>query len=369
MKIAIVTDILSTNGGGLSSVTKGQLEGFLANGAEARAFGVADDLWYEEQHRWPKANVRSFSPVSLRTPIAFLQMSREIVDWKPDIIHVNGIWSYHIYAAYRASSLLSVPYVVAPHGSLAPTALAFSPTKKRIANLIYHKNCLRGAATMMASTNTENDEMRSYGLSQPVEIVGNGIDTTGLITDGKALHSERRKLLSLGRLHPIKGLDILVRAWAKLENTFPEWDLIIAGPDNDGYKAELQGVVNESGALRVSFPGAVYTNEKFELYHSASAFVLPSRADNFALTVVECLTTGTPVLAAQTTPWSELETVGCGWWASLDDFENALMQLLATPEDQLQKMGQVGHNWATSNYTWPKVCEKLQLLYQKNLTG
>lgn len=296
-------------------------------------------------------------------------MFRAIVDWEPDVIHVNGIWSFHIYAAYRAAHALRIPYVIAPHGSLAPTALAFSLSKKAVAGWLYHNRCLRKAVLMLASTANEAQEFCAFGLTQRTEIVANGIDTDGLVTSAAGHRSQRNVILSLGRLHRIKGLDLLIRAWAEVEGDFPDWELVIAGPDSYGHLAELQALVAKFCLARVSFPGAVYTDVKFKLYADAAIFILPSRADNFALTVVEALMAETPVLAAQTTPWQTLEDKGCGWWVPLDDLKDALVAAMSLPAADRAAMGRRGRAWAESEYTWPRVAERLRTLYAGLIDG
>lgn len=359
MRIAVVTHVLSTNGGGLASVSKGQAEGFLANGDEVHVFGVGDDLWREEESRWPAGHVTAF-PIAARHVRA---MTAALVAWRPDVIHVNGLWSYHIYAARRAAKKLNVPYVVAPHGSLAPTALSYSRAKKAVARLLYHDRCLNDAAAMLASSEGEAADFRAFGLKQRVEIVGNGIDTDGLVDRKPREDGTRKQVLSLGRLHPIKGLDLLIRAWAGIEPDFPDWDLVIAGPDSYGHRAELEAIVADHRLSHVQFPGAVYTEQKFRMYAEADIFALPSRADNFALTVIEALMSETPVLAAHTTPWAELDRQDCGWWVDLEHLGEALRDAMSLPEVRRREMGAKGRSWAEEHFTWPRVAERLNTIY------
>ena len=112
----------------------------------------------------------------------------------------------------------------------------------------------------------------------------------------------RRQLFFLGRIHPIKGINNLLRAWQVVEHRFPDWDLLIVGPDNAGYMDEMQALAAHLRLERVAFGGPLYGEEKLRAYQAASLFVLPTHSENFGMTVAEALAAGTPAIVTQGAP-------------------------------------------------------------------
>ena len=109
-------------------------------------------------------------------------------------------------------------------------------------------------------------------------------------------------------MHPKKGLETLLQAWAKIEPAYPGWRLSLIGPGEERYVGELRAMARTLGLGRVSFGEPVYGAAKWDAYRAADLFVLPSLNENFGLTVAEALAAGTPVIATTGTPWSRVES-------------------------------------------------------------
>ena len=116
---------------------------------------------------------------------------------------------------------------------------------------------------MHATSEQEYHEIRAFGLVNPVAIIPNGIDLPAPLSCSPVVtdHAERT-ILSLGRIHPKKGLDRLVRAWARLEAQYPGWRLRIIGPDEVGYDEELRALAATLSLNRLSIEGPVYGHTK-----------------------------------------------------------------------------------------------------------
>jgi glycosyltransferase involved in cell wall biosynthesis len=100
---------------------------------------------------------------------------------------------------------------------------------------------------------------------------------------------DRRRLLAVGRLHPHKGFDLLVRAFEMVAHYFPDWDLVILG-DGDG-REELQNQINEAGlASRISLPGRV--GNIGDWYTQSDLYVLSSRVEGLSNTLIEAMASG-----------------------------------------------------------------------------
>jgi glycosyltransferase involved in cell wall biosynthesis len=258
------------------------------------------------------------------------------------------------------------PFIVAPRGMLGPAALAFSHTKKRIAWALLQGDVVRRASCIHATSEQEHDEIREFGLVNPIAIVPNGIDVPDLDRHSTTVNNFGRIVLSLGRIHPKKGLGRLVRAWAHVEPAYPEWRLRIVGPDELGHASELAALAAELNTQRVSIEGPVEGDAKFAAYRDAELFVLPTLNENFASSVAEALAAGTPVIATKGAPWHGLAHEGCGWWIDhgVEPLKAALAHAMAMRPEALQAMGAKGRTWMAREFSWDRVALDMLDVYR-----
>jgi glycosyltransferase involved in cell wall biosynthesis len=174
-----------------------------------------------------------------------------------------------------------------------------------------------------------------------------------------------RVLLSLGRIHPKKGLDRLIRAWVRVESAYPEWRLRIVGPDELGHASQLAALAAELKTQRVSIEGPVAGDAKTAAYREADLFVLPTLNENFGITVAEALAAGTPVIATKGAPWHGLAREGCGWW--IDHGVEPLVATLAEAMDMergvLRAKGAKGRAWMKRDFSWDRVAHDMLDVY------
>jgi glycosyltransferase involved in cell wall biosynthesis len=291
--------------------------------------------------------------------------------WKVDLIHSHGLWLMPNVEAGRAALRARKPFIVAPRGMLASAALAFSHTKKRIVWALLQGEVVRRAACIHATSEQEHDEIRAFGLKNPIAIIPNGIDVPELNRHSTAATKSSRTVLSLGRVHPKKGLDRLIRAWAKVESVYPEWRLRIVGPDELGHAGELAALTARLKMQRISIEGSVAGEAKTALYREADLFVLPTLNENFALTVAEALAAGTPVITTKGTPWHGLAREGCGWWIDhgVEPLETALTKAMTMKREALQLMGAKGRAWMVRDFGWDRVARDMLDVYRWLVLG
>ena len=284
---------------------------------------------------------------------------------KVDVIHDHGLWLMPNVDAGRAALLAGKPFIVAPRGMLAPAALAFSRVKKRMVWALLQGEVVRRAACIHATSEQEHDEIRDFGLNNPIAIVPNGIDLPEPAVRSISSITNDRTVLSLGRLHPKKGLDRLVRAWATVEAANPDWRLRIVGPDELGYSGKLAALAVELKARRISFEKSIAGDAKIAAYQQADLFVLPTLNENFAITVAEALAVGTPVIATKGAPWRALESNGCGWWIDhgVEPLAAALANAMAMTREKLQAMGAKGRSWVSRDFSWDRVARDMLEVY------
>jgi glycosyltransferase involved in cell wall biosynthesis len=282
-----------------------------------------------------------------------------------DVIHNHGLWLMPNVSAARAAASRPTPFVVSPRGMLAPAALAFSRVQKQVFWALLQGSATRGAACIHATCEQEYEEIRGFGLANPVAIIPNGIDVPELPAPPTARPAAERIVLSLGRIHPKKGLSRLVRAWSNVEVGHPGWRLKIVGPPEGGHDGELRALVAALGLTRVTVEGPIYGDAKTTAYREADLFVLPTLNENFGLTVAEALAAGTPVISTKGAPWSGLESEGCGWWIDhgVEPLAAALADAMALPRDALKAMGDKGRQWMAKDFGWDRIARDMLDVY------
>lgn len=294
------------------------------------------------------------------------QLLRE-AEWA-DIVHSNGLWVMPGVYPASAARAAGKPLVLSPRGTLSAVALNRRRWRKRIFWVALQKRAVRSAACLHATSEKEYREIRNAGLRQPIAIVPNGIDVPPRI---EKVPAARRTLLYLGRIHPIKGIDNLLRAWAKVQTEFPDWELRLVGPDEGNYRTELERLIGASSLPRVTFVGPRYGRDKNQEYAAADTYVLPSLTENFGMSVAEALAHGVPVITTTGAPWSGVSEHGCGWVVSPTPagIEGALQEALRLAPSCLAEMGQRGRAWMERDFSWEHVAEAFEQTYRWILGG
>jgi len=281
------------------------------------------------------------------------------------IIHCHGLWQMtNIYGGWYAGVGRIKPLVISPHGMLSPGALQFSKVKKWAFWNAFQHHVAHAASCFHATCEEEYKEIRAYGIKAPVAIIPNGVDLPEWRE--KSTFRERRRVISLGRIHPKKALDRLVAAWAQLESDFPDWDLVIVGPNQDNYAEKLQKQAKKLGLCNFSIFGPVFGTEKTNLLHSSDIFVLPTLSENFALTVAESLAVGTPVISTKGAPWERLKENECGWWIEhgIEPLVDAMQEAMSMSPERRIEMGKNGRNWMLKDFSWKTIAQKMATVYQ-----
>jgi glycosyltransferase involved in cell wall biosynthesis len=181
--------------------------------------------------------------------------------------------------------------------------------------------------------------------------------------------SETLRMVCLGRLHPIKGLDNLLAACALLDQRGERrFTLALAGGGEPAYTEALRRAVAEHGlGSRITFLGELPSAGKARLFAGADVLVAPSFTENFGLAIAEALAHGVPVVAGAGTPWQGLLTHDAGLWTPNDpeSLASALASLRGRP---LVEMGARGRAWMEREFSWGRVAADMRALYERLLS-
>lgn len=287
-----------------------------------------------------------------------------------DVMHNHSLWLMpNVYPAWAVRGT-RCRLVTSPRGTLAGPARSRSRLVKRIMWQTWQEQALRDSACFHATTAAEARDIRGAGFGQPIAVIPNGVDIPGP-APLPATGSGRRRLLYLGRIHPIKGIDYLLRAWRRVQDRFPEWELGIVGPDNEGWLGKMQALAQSLRVERCEFPGPAYGAAKSEVYRRADLFILPSHSENFGLTVAEALAHGLPAIVSQQAPWAGLVERDCGWWIALEDeaLADCLCRVLALPLPELRARGDRGRAWMERDFSWSRIGQMMHETYRWLLGG
>ena len=279
------------------------------------------------------------------------------------LVHVNGLWSPTLHRVIKWAQSRQIPYVVSPHGMLSNWCFNHKRLKKRIGWWLYQRSDLQRAAAVHVTSEAEKTDVRGLGITSPILVVPNGthVNTTPRSTQEKPT----RVALCITRLHPVKGLDMLIDAWASLR---PEnWKLIIAGPSEEGMRERLIAQIAKLKLVdQVELQGEVDDTAKSKLFALSDLFVLPSQSENFGMSIAESLAIGVPVVTTTGTPWSDVSSYNCGWIVPprTADLTGALRLALAAKPAKLFEMGQRGRQLILDKFTWPAVALRMRTAYE-----
>jgi glycosyltransferase involved in cell wall biosynthesis len=327
-----------------------------ANGDASLPASAPDGDSYEgiPVHYTARAFPRRFFGARLRAPLAAALA-------RADLCHVHGIWNAPEWAATRLAASHHVPYVLSPRGMLLPAATRRKRWQKKLAYGLWERANLAGAALLHATSDEEADGLRARELGVPVVMVPNGVDLPGPATPQPGIRarlglaSDARLIVFVGRIHPIKRLDLLADAFAQVRTTHPAAHLVLAGADEVGH---LPTVIRRLAAQTsfVHAVGELADAEVGSLLADAAVSVQCSDSESFGMAVVEAMAAGVPVVVTRTCPWREIETRDCGFWVeqSASAIAAAIRTLLDDPI-RAAAMGARGAALVRERYSWEAV--------------
>jgi glycosyltransferase involved in cell wall biosynthesis len=244
-----------------------------------------------------------------------------------DVVFINGIWNYNTLAAYRALDGTQIPYAIFPHGMLDPYFKKRYPLKHLKKVLYWHgilRRILRDATAVLFTCEEERILARQsfspYCVREavvPYGTFGPNCDTAAASEEFLARWPDlrgKRLAISLGRIHPKKGTDILIEAFADTLGKDAAWQLVIAGPDQIGWQKELEALAARLGiACRITWTRSLEGALKWGAFSASEVFVLPSHQENFGIVVAEALACSLPVIVSdKVNIWREVVSCGAG---------------------------------------------------------
>jgi glycosyltransferase involved in cell wall biosynthesis len=289
-----------------------------------------------------------------------------------DVIHLHEYTTYHNIVVHRFAKKHRVPYVFQAHGTLPKIGRV---TRKRLFDILFGHRLLQDMAKGVALNRWEANHYMEAGVNgDKIAIIPSGIDLSeyaklpskGSFRRKVGINSEDKIVLYLGRIHWIKGVDVLVKAFAEVARKLDNVKLALVGPD-DGYLNELQAMIS---ALKIDdkvlIVGPLYLSDKIEAYVDADVYVLPSRFEAFPIGMLEAYACGKPVITSAVGGMKDLVVDGVtGLLIGPEDSEQLAEAMLSLLNDheRAEELGESASGFVSKNFRIEESAIKLEQLY------
>ena len=289
-----------------------------------------------------------------------------------DLIHIMGHWSIINALAYIFARYFKKHYVFCPAGTLIIHGR--SKIIKHIYNLIIGKSIIKNASAYIASTKDEVEIInKNGGINRKIKIITNGIESNNLpVFNDNSFRSKYKLgdapfLLFIGTFSSIKGPDLLLKAFKRLQHLFPSYHLVFAGKSRGMLKDLKKYVINSELEKKVHFIGYLDNIDKYRAYHAADLLVVPSRSEVISMVALEAGLTATPVLITDKCGFNELSKTNGGIVvaATSDGIEKGLIEMLSSDNDKLKLMGVNLEKYVKENFTWTTIIKKYIKLFNQ----
>lgn len=279
-----------------------------------------------------------------------------------DVVHLNAVYSMPTIPTLLLARFLGKPVVWSPRGAFLDWAKSSRSYEKSIWDIICN-SIVKRSKVVLHLTSVDEAIASTAKISNAMStVISNGVTVPAIEENRNWMEQGVLRVIFLGRLHPIKGLENLIQAIAGLKNF--NVTLAIFGDGDSNYIRGLEQLVAELELVsRVTFYGHVEASEKATAFRNADVCVIPSYSENFGMVVAESLAHGVPVIVSKRTPWAEVESQGCGLW--VQNTPDELAAALSTIRTKnLREMGKLGKAWMAREFAWSKVAEKMLSVYQ-----
>lgn len=299
-----------------------------------------------------------------------------------DVVHIHAVYSHASLAAAAAARFEGVPYVVRPLGSLSAWALRHKPFRKRIGWHMGVGRMLAGAGAIHCTSAAEARDLDPLGLTDKALVIPLGVATvdapvtseTGHEVPASSVSQAKPYVLALGRIHPKKGLDVLIRAFAQIltnGTTLDAWRLVIAGTGDPDHVRQLELLAESCRcADRIQFTGWISGAQRESVLREATLLAMPSHQENFGFAAFEAMARGVPVVVSTATDFAaEIAAAGAGWAAEPDERRlGAVLAEAMRHESERLRRGAAGRRLVQRRFTWEHVARQMEEAYARMVT-
>jgi glycosyltransferase involved in cell wall biosynthesis len=370
LRLLHVIHTLDPAGGGAVNAARAMCAALAARGHDVSLYAAGPKASEQQDGYRTRIFPMEFAQMAVSTGL--LKALRETTD--VDLVHIHMLYRLPQAAAAFVCRRNAIPYCVQPHGALEP--VLYHKRERRGAKRLYERlvenRNLKHAAGLIYTAEGEKQAVDFLKLRAPAFVVPLGVDLShpeppqGLFRARHGLE-DSELIVWMGRMVQVKGLDILIRAFAELARRRPRAALALIGPDTDNLAQDLRRLMAELGGApeRVIFTGMLEGAEKQSVFKDADLFVLPSLTENFALAAVEAMAMGCPVIVSEgvkTAP--DIAAAGAGLVVASEAgaLQRAMNRLL-DDDTTRRRMGEAARVFARG-LDWPVVVGRLEEAYR-----
>ncbi len=307
----------------------------------------------------PRIGPEATSPTLLRLLPGYLRWA--------EVVHLMSVYSFPTIPTLLACNLMRRPVVWSPRGMLQRWERSTNTALKGAWDRVCHAVSPRGMTLHFTSQEEADESLRRFG-GFPHAVIPNGVDLPEHVEHVDAVGhggEPALRVVFLGRLHPVKGIENLIAAFARFRaGAGVSASLTLAGGGEPAYVASLRARIVELGIEgEVAMPGPVGDEAKRALFARADVVVVPSFRESFGIVVVEALAHEVPVIAGRATRGGRLAEEGAGLWVdnAPDALAEALARIVSMPR---REMGRRGRAWVERELTWDGVARRTLALYR-----
>lgn len=287
-----------------------------------------------------------------------------------DIIHIYGIWRPFLARVFLIAKKLNKKIILSPIGALEPWSLKQKKLKKKLAWFIYQKKILENVDLIHATSDIEAENILNKNIKTKIKIIGHGLEIDPNYSL-KVKKNKNKKIIFFSRIHNKKGILELIESWNKIPYK-KEWSLDIYGPVSDiSYFNKIKKSIkyfNLGDSVKYFEP--IFSNfEKEKIFKNADGFILPSKSENFGISIGESLSFGLPVLTTFETPWKIINDYNAGYVFNFSktNIEFYLEKFLNLSDNERYKMGLKGIQLINDKFLSKNIFYKYESMYEELL--
>ncbi|MCD8235729.1 MAG: glycosyltransferase [Prevotellaceae bacterium] len=367
MKISIFTYSISRQAGGVRDAVRSLFLNKNMKVHDLSVFSYKDEYSDEERKHWHGVKLQLYKAGWF---LYSEEAKKALLSSGSEILHMQTLWRAPQWWMASWKKHTGKPVICTPHGMLDPYILQQQGFVKRLMGRIAFGQSMRTVDCWHALCKKELEDIRDYGLMQPVAIIPNGVD---LPDDGKIYErpDNQKHLLYLGRLHKKKGVDLLLKAIAKIKQEHSgllhNWHIDIVGWNHENCQATLEQIVSEHHLENyVTFHGGLFGDDKMSMYATSDAYILPSHGEGLPITVLEAWSWKLPVLM---TPECHIPE---GFDAdaaieiadNVDSVKEGIQKLFSMTDTERKSIGQRGYELVQKQFTWDESAKKINEVYE-----
>jgi poly(glycerol-phosphate) alpha-glucosyltransferase len=368
MKVSVYTCSISRRAGGLLDTVRDLYLSPIFQDVDIKVYSYKDEYTQLDLPSWKNIPVQLFAG----KPFFYSRQARyTVLQSNADILHVHGLWRYPHAFSDTWKRHTGRPAVITIQGMLEPYIIEQQgKIKQYLGKLLFANRGFDAATCFHALSMKEVEDIRAYGLKQPVAVIPNCIN----LPDKSIAYTKqdtKKHLLYLGRLHRKKGIDLLLEAVASVKMEYPdilkEWVIDIVGWDHEGFLKILRNLVSKYQLEQlVTLHGGLFGNDRQRMYANADAYILPSHSEGMPMTVLEAWSYCLPVVM---TPYCNLPE-GFKYNAAIQidntvtSVKKGLLKLFNMTNEERMQIGRNGYQLVEKQFVWDVSAEKMKRLYE-----